>query len=108
MYSADAAQIVLGVRSTPCEPLPSLCRFAADRWLGDTLLGRFLQHFGALIGVVTGNDVLARPVQHGELRIFRSAVLGLAELLVQPAAGMEAATGRDVDGARDVAAQDDA
>jgi hypothetical protein len=61
-----------------------------------------------LIGEMTRRLVVGRRRDHLERRVDRPALLGLSEALVQPAAGVEPAARRRVDGARHVALQDDA
>ena len=65
------------------------------------LLGRPVD----LLGEVAG-DLVAR-VEHAQRRILGHAALRVAELLAQPAAGVEPAARRRVDRRRDVALEDD-
>ncbi len=58
-----------------------------------------------LLGEVARDGLLAR--EDPQLRVDRPALLGLAEPLVQPAAGVEPAARRRVDRARHVALEDD-
>ena len=60
-----------------------------------------------LVRVVAGGHVVGHVARPPQRRVDRPAVLGLAESLVQPAAGVEAAAGRRVDRARHVALEDD-